>query len=120
MHPTLLDATPHEIFDGMEPDDWRAPLASPHARGLDLATLSANGIDRLAPTMEPKIFAEICERSGVVHTQSTFSSFVDARGLVVYYVIRLVGTHSRELIIGSVGEYQPARYRAWILSVWSC
>jgi len=113
-----LEFRAREVYDGLEPDDYTAPLASPEALGLSAADLCRTRLLELEASLGPSV-ALVCAVSGLTRTTSPFAAIVDARGLTAYALRRTSGTGARELWITSYGELQPARYCGWILSMWS-
>lgn len=112
---TLIDARERDVYDGLEPVDYAAPLPG---EGLSASDLCRTRLLELEGALGADAVALICATSKLKRGGGPFASIVDARGLCVYGFFKGSVAGERELWITSYGESQPARYLGWILSVW--
>jgi hypothetical protein len=113
----LLSADPVDLYDDFEPEYPSPPLEHPAALGLSVRELSRAPVSRLAGLFDDLSFADALAASKATPSKSG-DLLTDDYGLVVYGTIHVAASGKRTLLITSFGEFQPARYMAFLLSSW--
>jgi hypothetical protein len=111
-----------DVFDGMEPDDWHAPFAVSWAGQtwtVSLAQLSENPLAKLKAHLGESIFEQVVEKQGYVPSPDLFQSYRGTRDLSLYYCFLDDHLPDKQILaIVSCGEFQPARWQAYIEGIW--
>lgn len=114
-----IDATVHLVFDDEAPSDWNAPLAHPAARGLSLAEFDRDDFSVLATALGEERAAAVAHQSGLDHRIGPWGGWRSRDGLRATFARAHDPKAGDVTLVACVGEFQPARWIARVLSVWN-
>jgi hypothetical protein len=110
------------VFDGIAPDDWYAPISFSWGNTTwqtCLAQLSATPLINMKEEFGNAIFLQIIGNQDYIFSNSSFQHPTRKYLLSLYYfVLTHENNYSQTLIVASSGEFQPARWQAYIEGIW--
>ncbi len=119
----ILDILPGSVYDGMEPDDWYAPLQVPGGKAewaFSLAELHKHPFEHLREILGESAFQQIMAYHGYRYPVGEFDTYVGKHRSRLYYFMRQdVESGPTILIFVSTGEFQPGRVIADVEGAWS-
>ena len=109
-------------YDGVEPQDWHAPIPVPQAGrdfAFSFAEIAGQPFVKLQSLLGSAAFDTIVEKQGYRIPKGEFEVFTGEDDLPLYYCIRPDSpADAVKLVIVSMGEYQPCRYMAHVEGIW--
>jgi hypothetical protein len=112
-----------DVYDGSPgDDDWHTPIKVPMGISrwdFTLAEIDRQSFRQLRDILGAENFQKIVSTQGYLHPDNEFQSYRGEDNLSLHYYIRATDrSDTRELIIVSFGEFQPARWIAHIEGFW--
>lgn len=104
------------IYDGFEPNDYSQTISlSDEYKSLifTLAEIINQPFKNLQNILETESFQQLASLQKVKNQGTEWEHFVGSEDLSLYYFIR-----EEKLVLLSFGEFQPARYKVHLESIW--
>lgn len=117
-----LDLTQRiKVYDG-NPEDWQQPInlpLGPSHWAFTLAEISSQSFTQLEDILGSESFQIILKTQGYTHPKTEFEGYRGADNLPLCYYTRSNPQDSTwDLILISLGEYQPMRWMAYLEGIW--